>query len=406
MASRKFAILLTIFLTCASGAAEPRLAAPTFVLHKAEGPNVSGALQELGDGWSVAIEGRVLARVPGDQVVSLRRADKLLPPFPTGQQVLFPNGDRLAGAIGGIAKERVAFTAASGSELSLSLSNLSVVWLSDPTDVEDVPLLRRRLLAGQRKHDVVHLRNGDTIDGNLTGLDTETLRVEVDRKETTIERGKVAYVALNSELARVPKPKGAYARVTLADGSRLSLASARCDTAKLTGKTLTGATVSIPLEQVLAVDVRQGRAIHLSELKPASYKHTPWGPTLTWPWVADGSVGGHDLRVGGATYDNGLGLHCTSEITYALGGEYKRFEAMVGLDDRGGKEGAVRVRVLVDGKAQDLGLKKDLTAAEGALRVQANVAGARELTLVVERGREGWWDRQGHVNWVDARLIK
>ena len=185
-----------------------------------------------------------------------------------------------------------------------------------------------------------------------------------------------------------------------------ALASATGDERTLKGKTLFGASIEVPLAQVIGLDLRQGRATYLSDLKPRAYKHTPWSPALSWPWVADGSAGGNDLRLGGGTWDKGLGMHCTSEITFPLAGAYQRFEALVGLDDQEGREGAVRVRVLVDGKPRDLGWDKDLTAKDGAKSVRVSVAGAEEMTLIVERGRGGWWDQQGHVNWVEARLVK
>lgn len=382
-------------------------AGPEFVAHHADGTTATGALRRLGDDWSVTLGGKAPAQVAGADLLSLRRAGAVPPPFPAGPQALFANGDRLAGTLREVARERVAFAPAAADEaLSLPLATLSVLWLADPDGEADPALLRRRLLAEARKQDAVVLRNGDVIEGTLTALDKEGLHVEAGARETVVERGKVAYVALNTELARSPRPKGTYARLTLADGSRLGLASAAAADGRLTGKTLTGAALDVPLERVAGLDLRQGRTVYLSDLKPKAYRHTPWSAGLAWPCAADGSVGGGDLCLGGGTYDKGLGLHAGSTVTFALGGAYQRFEARVGLDDREGKEGAVRVRVLVDGKERELGWDGGLTAKDGAKAVSLRVAGAEELTLVVERGRGGWWDQQGHVNWADARLVK
>ena len=70
----------------------------------------------------------------------------------------------------------------------------------------------------------------ELLEGTLAGLDPPNaarplLRIDVDGKPVTVERSRVALVALNTELARLPKPKGPYGRLVLADGSRLSLAS-------------------------------------------------------------------------------------------------------------------------------------------------------------------------------------
>ena len=83
--------------------------------------------------------------------------------------------------------------------------------------------------------------------------------------------------------------------------------------------------------------------------------------------------------------------------------QFRWFEAAVGLDDRTGQGGSVRVRVLVDGIEKG-GNDTELTAATGPRAVRVDVAGAKELTLVVEFGSGG--DVCDHVDWADARLVK
>ncbi len=375
-----------------------------FVLRKADGTTETGAWESLAEDWAVQLGA---GRTPGARVIALRRAGTPLPAYPVGPQLLFVNGDRLAGTCGSLKGDDLAFTMAAGPEVAVPLSALAVLWLADPAGVDDPALWRRRLLAETRKSDSVVLRNGDRVEGVIVGLDKDALKLRTEANNgVSIERGKVAYVALNGAAARTLVPKVVYGRLTLGDGSRLSVASLRADGQKVTGQTLFKASFALPLRHVMALDLRHGAAVYLSDLKPASYEHVPWSDELKWPWVADGTVAGHDLRLAGGTHDKGIGLHAGSEITYRLDGEYQHFQALVGLDDRTGKEGKVRVRVRVDGKPRDLGWDGNLSAADGARAVQLTVDKAREITLVVERGRGGWWDTQGHVNWVDARLLQ
>ena len=175
------------------------------------------------------------------------------------------------------------------------------------------------------------------------------------------------------------------------------------DRDELIGKTLFGATVRVPIKQLVALDLRQGRAVYLSDLKPRRYEHTPY-LGVRWPYTIDASVAGNELRVGGSTYDKGLGMHSQSHLTFDLSGGYQWFEAWVGLDDRTGNEGSVVIGVRVDGKPIDLGPAKELTGRDKPLPVRVRVAGAREVTLEVLFGRHG--DVQDHVDWADARLIK
>ena len=241
------------------------------------------------------------------------------------------------------------------------------------------------------------------IEGILTALDRKAaLRIEVDKKEVEVDFPKVAAIALNTELSRRPRPEGIFLHLVLANGGRLSLAQARTTTPQtLSGRTQFGADIQVPLDQVMALDWRQGRAVYLSDLKPRAYEFEPYLGER-WPFVPDGSVAGADLVLGGSTYDKGLGMHSQSRLTYDLGGAYRRFEALVGLDDSA-PDGRVRIQVLVDGKSRDLG-DQELTGRDGPRPVRVDLTGARELTLVVQFARRG--NVQGHVDWADARLVK
>jgi hypothetical protein len=189
----------------------------------------------------------------------------------------------------------------------------------------------------------------------------------------------------------------------LTGGGRLSLTSASCDDgATLKGTTVFGAPLSVPLGDVASLDLRQGPSVYLSDLKYTRYEFLPYLDEH-WGVALDGNVAGHDLLLGGSTYGKGVGMHSRGRLTYALGGGYKRFEAVVGLDDRDGRLGSARVRLLADGKPLDVGIG-ELAARSGPVAVSVSVEGVKELTLEVDFGRNG--NVQDVVNWADARLVR
>jgi hypothetical protein len=311
--------LLALLLSFPAPAAGPERP-PTFTLDTASGNPLKGPLRELGAGWAVRLGD---AKAAAGEAVALRRDGVPLPAMPSGEHVVFANGDRVPGRVAALAGEHLQFRL--GKEtVKLPLSALSVVWLAPPDDADADRLLRR--LAGEsRTRDVLLLRNGDTVEGILTGLDARTVRVEVNRKELAVERGKVAAVALNTELTTTLKPKAAYGRLVLRDGTRLSFSSlASGDDGKLTGETLFKAKVAVPVEDVVALYVYGGPAVYLSELKAKKFEHTPYLGDA-WPYVLDGSVERRDLRLGGSTFDKGVGMHSESRLTYDLAGRYRRF---------------------------------------------------------------------------------
>lgn len=383
------------------------------MVSSADGTSVQGPLRELTADWGIVLGGD--KKVAGAELLSLRRAAQPLPPMPAGKHLLLANGDRLPVEGPRLVGERLHFTHPDldgGKETSLPLPAVAVVWLAAP-DQADSPRqrqrLRYRLTHESRPKDQVILRNGDTLEGVLNGLDADKVEIEVEKKPVSVAAGQVAVIALSTDLADTLKPKGPYGRVILTAagdslGGRLSLASAACaDGATFQGTTLFGAKLSVPLGRVAALDLYQGRAVYLSDLKPSGYEYTPFFDAR-WPYVPDGSVTGGELRLAGSAYDKGVGLHSHSRLRYDLGGAYRRFEAAVGLDDQTGQKGSVRIKVLGDGKPLDIGPDRELTAASGPRAVNVSVEGVKELILEVEFGRGA--DVEDHVNWANARLVK
>ncbi len=400
----QFSLYLLIFWTSAVPAQES--SAPLFDLHAADGIVATGSLQQLRDDWSVSLGGTKPIQVKGTDLVCLRRTQTALPSTPRGQRVVLTNGDQLPGTPLELRAERIRFQAQIGTdaELSLPLSALSLFWFPTPQGIDDGDRFRPRLAAQRRKGDCALLRNGDLVEGTLTALDAGEIHLDSAKgKDVPIARSKVAALALSTELARTFRPKGVYGRLVLTNGARLSLLSAHANGEELIGKTFFGASVRIPIRQIIALDLRQGRAVYLSDLEPRRYEHTPY-LGVHWPYTKDTSVAGNELRVGSSTFDKGIGMHSQSRLTYDLGGRYQWFEGSVGLDDRTGHDGSVIIEILVDGKPVDWGMARELTGRDKPLPVRVRVAGARELTLAVLFGRHG--DVQDHVDWADARLIK
>lgn len=374
-----------------------------FYLHTAEAQTVAGPLQKLQPDGTLALGGNPPRQFPAAAWVGLRRTSVPLPHPPRGEQVVFASGDRLACQVQHLRDEQLTVAASFGKALAVPLTRVALIWFTASEKDDDAECHLRRLLTQRRTRDVVLLRNGDVLEGTVQELDDKTVRLEAAQKSVSLERDKVAAIALNSELSLAARPRGPIGHVILRDGSRLCLAALEASAKTLTGKTQFGAAVTIPLDRLVALDVHHGPAVYLSDLKPAHYEHTPY-LGVRWPFTADTSVAGHPLRLAGSVFDKGIGMHSASRLTYSLGGNFRWFEARVGLDEQTGRAGSVRVQVLVDGKPTNLGKDQELTGRDPPRHLRVAVADARELTLVVEFGFRG--DVADHVNWTDARLLK
>jgi hypothetical protein len=378
----------------------------------ATGAPVDGVLRELKPDWSVRLGEGDGTSIPGRDVLALRRTGVPLPPLPADEHLILANGDRIPYRSLRLTGEMMQFRHArldKGEGTTLPLAAVAIVWRIAPDRALDAERLRHRLVTETRTRDTVCLRNGDVLSGVLTAFDEQKVEMDVDKKRVTVRMPQVAYLALNTELADTLRPKGMYARLALLEskpghGGRLSLTSAACaDGITLTGTTVFGARLSVPMSDVAALDVYQGHAVYLSDLKPSKYEYHAY-LDASWAYAVNGNVAEHDLHLGGSTFDRGISLHSHARLTYRLNGAYRRFDALVGLDDRDGRRGSVRIRVLADGRALDLGDSSELTAQSGPRAIAVPIEGARELTLEVQFGDNG--DVQDVVDWVDARLVK
>jgi hypothetical protein len=353
------------------------------------------------------------AVIPPGELLSLARADRPRPPFPTGPQLLLANGDRIPAKVTGADDLAVKITPAPfEKEVSwrVPLSYIRVLWVDAPPGDTLADPARYAWLDPNRKKDVVLLRNGDVQTGDIERFTEggQALRWKPAGKGSeNIELTRLAAVAFNPTLVTSRKPKGPFARLVTASGARISLTAAESDGDRLAATTAFGARIALPLAEMIALDVMQGQAVYLSDLKPKRETNEGYG-SLTWPALADRSVKGNPLRLltklGDETFDKGLGTHPKTTLVYDLGGKYRRFEALVGFDAASGRRGAVDVRVLVDGKEQPIAGLPKLAAVGGPVAVSFDVTKARELTLVVDFGPAG--DVQADVNWADARLVE
>ena len=406
-------MLLITLAVLPFGIAWPPTSGPVFVVHTASSKAVTGRVEKLDGGWGMTVlpgGGEPQVEVPAGDLVGFRRTDRPLPPWPGGPGLVLTSGDRIGGTVTGGDGRTVRFVPdysrrEKAADWAVPISSVAAVWVTAPAPRTPVSPADYPWAAGPDRRDVVLLRNGDVVRGTLEALTTGPagVRVKTGSERLPLPLTRIAAVSLDPALARDRRPKGPYARAVLSDGSRITLVEAKSDGVRLSGKTPYGVAIDVPLVDLVGLDILQGKAVYLSELKPRTASVEAYNG-VTWPWTADRSVKGNALRLGDQTFDRGIGTHAKTTLTYDLGGKYRRFEAQVGLDPVTGRRGAVDVRMLVDGKERSTPELTGLTVGGSPRAIVADVVGAKELTLVVDYGPGG--DVQDDVNWGDARLIE
>jgi hypothetical protein len=166
-------------------------------------------------------------------------------------------------------------------------------------------------------------------------------------------------------------------------------------------RTAWGARLGVPLENIARLTVQNGRFRFLSDLRPVEARHTPYLDTPR-PHRVNASVSGGPLRLGGARFSRGIGVHARSDLTYELAGGYSTFAAVIGVDAAVGGAGSVLFRVLGDERV--LYESPVLRGGDAPLPIRVDVRGVLLLRLVVDFADNG--DLADHANWANAHLLR
>ena len=146
---------------------------------------------------------------------------------------------------------------------------------------------------------------------------------------------------------------------------------------------------------LLVVPAIAGETVRLSVLD-LSKATQGWGTTL-----ANKSITGSALSIGGKHFDHGIGTHAEGAMALIIGGKAERFSAWVGVDDSAGRgRGTVVFKVLADGR--EVWSSGTMRGGEVARQVEVELAGVWLLSLVSEDAGDGF--EFDHADWAEARL--
>jgi hypothetical protein len=161
-----------------------------------------------------------------------------------------------------------------------------------------------------------------------------------------------------------------------------------------------GCVLDVAVARLHRMEVASDKLVWLTDLTP-KVEQTP-AFDRTWPWYNNRSVAGPGFRIAGRTFDRGIGMVPRTRLTYALDQRFDVFEAMIGVDDRGGPAAHAVFRVYVDGVSSFESAPMVREQEPAAVRVP--VAGAKTLTIEVDFGKN--YDLGDFCAFVDARVVQ
>ena len=318
------AIIVGLMLAATAWAQRP--ASPEFVAQPIDGEPFSGRLVKIESPWRISLLNSDRKTLGGTDLVSVRRKEHAPVSGVSGSQVLLANGDRIRATAHHSTQEVLRVNSELLGDLEIPLERVQGFVINAPAEPAVREKLLSNVLSGQGKQDVIVLVNADELKGTFLGLDDDTVRLDGSQGVVEIKRTGVRAVALSSDLISFPAPKDLYAKIFLADGSELAVLDGRLDGSNFRGRSAFDREITVPLEQLVAVEFRNGRLTYLSDLEPSEYRHTPYLGTR-YRYQRDRSVLGNSLSLRGQVFRKGLGMHSRSELSYRLHGKYRRFQA-------------------------------------------------------------------------------
>lgn len=255
------------------------------------------------------------------------------------------------------------------------------------------------ILARDTKQDMLVIRKEDSIDfieGIIGKIDEKAVYFVLDGEEIPVDLAKVFGVVLKRAIA----PGKTIGELLMTNKDRLSLTRLSLAENLLGLTTGTGIQLSGTLEQVDLIDFRQGRLVYLSELEPRTYEYTPFFDEQ-WHMRRDENFDQRPIRLGSRTFARGLCIHSKTLLRYRMAGEYRRFQAVMGIEQLVGKNGNVRVVIRAD---NDVLYEGDVDGKDAPVPLDFEVSGKRDLEILVDYGAgTAIYD---HLALAGARLVK
>jgi len=137
-----------------------------------------------------------------------------------------------------------------------------------------------------------------------------------------------------------------------------------------------------------------GQTVWLDELDLRA-STSGWGRTRSRR-----SVDNNPLRMGGKTYERGVGTHPPGQITVRLDGGAASFSAWVGIDEEVGRRGTAEFKLVGDGKL--LAGSGVMSGGQPPKRIEVKLAGVKRLELIVTVAGDGFG--HDHTDWLEAKF--
>lgn len=380
-------------------AAAAVLQAPQVELQTLSGPSHAGELRQLGADVVTLETSTGPIDVPIDDALELRFRDhKSTRPPRKSIQVTLADGSHFSCSTFTTTSKQAKPEVVGIGKVTFRARSLARVRFAPAEGA--IAKAWEEIISRQFKSDTLIVRKGEVLDflsGVIGDVDEQTVKFLLDGEELSLPRKKVFGLIF----IRRGQPKSkSKCGILLSGNGLLHARSVELAENMFSARLSTGGEIKIPIESVQALDFSQGKVVYLSAMEQQDVKYVPYFD-ITWKYRRDSNLDGGPLRLGGKIYSRGLAIHSRTTLRYRLRGNYRRFQAVMGIDQSLNGSGHVHVIIHADDK---LLLETDVSGGDDPRVLDLNVTDARDLRILVDFGED--LDISDHLDLADARVIK
>lgn len=184
------------------------------------------------------------------------------------------------------------------------------------------------------------------------------------------------------------------------------------DGKKLTAKLVAGVEIHIPMELVQHLDYSLGKIAFLSQMKPRQTVYTPFFDTPADRDLMrirkDRNQDGKPIKIGKEEFQRGLWIHSKTYLRYRIAQDYRRFQAVVGIEQIAASRGRGDIHLVISGDGKIL-FESKILWSDKPKKLDLDVSGIRDFVILVDfLSIEGRLDHgiSDHLALGDAKFVK
>jgi hypothetical protein len=253
----------------------------------------------------------------------------------------------------------------------------------------------KKFLASRGKRDLYVIReagglnfvSGTILGGNDAGDIISFEKEDGSKAELRLSRATGGLVFAQQPLAQ---NNTAACKVLDVFGNSLVAQSLVFGPTGATATTVSGAVVKYSTANSIAkLDFAKGNVAYLSDLDP-SVDAPPIAPdekglrlNVVAPFIRDASVSKEPLRLGSETFSRGLCIAPDTKLTYDIGGDYREFRAVVGMQENS-TDAELEAKLTIETDEGRILFSEVLKRKNKPKSIALDVKGVKQLRIVVE----------------------